>query len=72
MLGYRTYGFPVTRMSDTSPNNKSTPAAIDQRALLREKLGKSRQTFGRGLGELLLGQRQLDDALVEEIGRAHV
>jgi len=34
---------------------------------LREKLGKSRQTFGRGLGELLLGQRQLDDALVEEI-----
>ncbi len=67
MLGYRTYGFPVTRMSDNSPDTNSTLAGIDQRALLHEKLGKSRQTLGRGLGDLLLGQRQLDDELLEEI-----
>lgn len=62
MLGYPTQGFPVTRMSDTNPETSSNEAG-----LLREKLGKSRQTFGRSLGELLLGQRQLDDDLLEEI-----
>lgn len=67
MLGYPTLGFPVTRMSDTRPDTNSNTAANDPPALLREKLGKSRQGFGQGLGNLLLGERRLDDALLEEI-----
>jgi len=67
MLGYPTQGFPVTRMSDTSPDTKSSPAATDQRVLLREKLGKSRQSLGGNLSKLLLGEFQLDDNLIEEI-----
>ena len=39
----------------------------DTANLLSEKLGKSRQSLGRGLGDLLLGERSIDDALVEEI-----
>ena len=67
MLGYPTHGFPVTRMSNTSPDSSSSSNADKQPDLLRDKLGKSRQSFGRGLGDLLLGQRRLDDALMEEI-----
>ena len=67
MLGYPTQGFPVTRMSDNSPDTSPTPASIGQRTLLHDKLGKSRQTFGRSLRDLLLGKRQLDDELLDEI-----
>ena len=58
MLGYRTYGFPVIRMSATHPDSTN---------LLSEKLGKTRQSLGRGLGDLLLGDRKIDDELLEEI-----
>jgi fused signal recognition particle receptor len=39
----------------------------DSTSLLSEKLGKSRQSLGRGLGDLLLGDRKIDDDLLEEI-----
>jgi fused signal recognition particle receptor len=39
----------------------------DSTSLLSEKLGKSRQGLGRGLGDLLLGDRKIDDDLLEEI-----
>ena len=39
----------------------------DSTSLLSEKLGKSRQSLGRGLGDLLLGDRRIDDDLLEEI-----
>lgn len=67
MLGYPTLGFPVIRMSNNNPETSTGDDSTDQRTLLRDKLGKSRQTFGRSLGQLLLGERQLDDELVEEI-----
>ncbi|MFV1997175.1 MAG: signal recognition particle-docking protein FtsY [Acidiferrobacterales bacterium] len=54
-------------MPNNNPEMSSNENTTDQRSLLRDKLGKSRQTFGRGLGKLLLGQRQLNDELVEEI-----
>jgi fused signal recognition particle receptor len=44
-----------------SANTPDTPN------LLSEKLGKSRQSLGRGLGDLLLGDRKIDDDLLEEI-----
>jgi fused signal recognition particle receptor len=58
MLGYRTYGLPVIRMSANHPDSTN---------LLSEKLGKTRQSLGRGLGDLLLGDRKIDDELLEEI-----
>ena len=36
-------------------------------ARLSGKLGKTRQSFSRGLGDLLLGKRALDAALIEEL-----
>ena len=34
---------------------------------LAAKLGTTRDAFGRGLGDLLLGKRELDDTLIEEL-----
>ena len=52
--------------------NQATDVKDDNRkgglfTRLSEKLGATRQALGRGVGELLLGRRELDDALLEEL-----
>ena len=52
-------------MSHSNPSEKTRPAGLFGR--LREKLTATQRNFTRGLTDLLLGERALDDNLFEQI-----
>ena len=50
----------------TTPETQETPRP-GLRARLRERLSRTRATLGDGLASLLLGRKQIDDELLEEL-----
>lgn len=56
---------PATETSDPTPNEPSTPGGLFSR--LKQGLAKTRTSFTRGIANLLLGKKELNTDLLNEI-----
>ncbi len=62
---------PAVVMSPSSVDEVEAPAAVDDKqswfARLKSGLGKTRNNFTAGLADLVLGKKEIDDDLLEEL-----